>query len=263
MTLLRYRIHAGAGRANECKDGNVKGDAVIEWVEDWGPLITLSSTVVLAVITAVLVYLTKVMADSARTAATQSRIAAEASLASVAAAEAAVDVAFDVEPLMTTTVKEMEDASELLSAAGMGRDEVITPALWAKLLSWREVKLTCRGNTVSLHGLILSEVTTEEPATSGAASGIKMSVGTPHGLQLPTTEALPRLMHVGEAVIFDVPDRPAGEALEGFRASVLYAFGNGAIRRREVEWIGPPQFPGEPFDASSAPNESGPDGEEK
>jgi hypothetical protein len=72
--------------------------AVLQWVNDWGPLITLSAGVLLAAITGWYAYLTKQIADSARASAEQSRIAAEASLSSAAAVEASIDVHFDVEP---------------------------------------------------------------------------------------------------------------------------------------------------------------------
>ena len=59
------------------QDQRVHSGTVIKWVNDWGPLITLSSAVVLAGVTAWLAYLTMILARSARTAAADARVAAE------------------------------------------------------------------------------------------------------------------------------------------------------------------------------------------
>lgn len=125
------------------EDRLMNADAVIIWVATWGPLVTLSSTVLLAAITAWLAYLTKVMADSAQKAAEQSRIAAEASLASVAAAEASIDVRFDVEPYITSTAGETRRALEILELGGLNLDDEVPAGFFSKISAWRGVRLTC------------------------------------------------------------------------------------------------------------------------
>lgn len=217
----------------------VNSRAVTDWVETWGPLVTLASTVVLAGITAWLAHLTKVMADGARTAAEQSRIAAEASLSSVAAAEASVDVRFDVAPVMGSTVGELERAVRGLEASGMSRDDEFTPEMMAKITAWRSVHLTCRGATVSVHGLKVTYIGVQED--TGDDTNLQMISGRSYDMVLAPSDDLPRPCHSGETIEFEVPDRPLDEQIVEIATTVLYAFGNGPIREREAKWTKPPQ----------------------
>lgn len=198
---------------------------------------TLASTVILAGITAWLAWLTKVMADSARTAAEHSRVAAEASLASVAAAEAAVDVRFDVQPIMGTTAGEMREALRLLEEVdGISDADEITPALLGKVTRWSRVELTCLGATVTVHGMDLTFVTIETGSDSDER-GV-WSEGKSCELAL-SSSGLPRLLHGGEKISFDVPDRPTDERLVDFSTTVRYSFGDGPVREREAKWRRP------------------------
>jgi hypothetical protein len=189
--------------------------------------------VVLAAITAWLAYLTKVMADGARTAAEQSRIAAEASLSSVAAAEASIDVRFDVEPVMGSTVGELRRAISDLEASGITGDDEVTPELMAKVTAWRILQLTCRGATVSVHGLRVTYISVQDRADNPRLTKI---TGRSYDMALAPSGELPRLCHAGESIEFAMSDRPFDELLAEVGTTVLYAIGNGPIREREATW---------------------------
>ncbi|PTR44718.1 hypothetical protein C8K38_103215 [Rhodococcus sp. OK611] len=209
-------------------------------MNDWDPLIILVSTVALTAITGYYAYLTRSLASSARTAAEQSRIAAEASLSSVAVAEASVDVQFDVEPGMRATLGQVRQLLSRLELEGLRPDDAVDDSL-AKVTSWQNLLLTCRGATVTVHGLKLTYVFVQnpDPTDSHVVSGI----GTYYdemGLTPTETETLPRLCHAGETVQFEVKDRTAGEQLVEIRVAISYSFGNGPVRAREANWTRPP-----------------------
>lgn len=230
----------GRRKPRVLQDQRVYLATVTTWVADWGPFITLLSTVLLAAITAWLAYLTKVMADSARTSAEQSRVAAEASLSSVAVAEASLDVQFSVEPVINFTLDELEGLFHELESEGMGRDTELTPDLFRRISTWGEVALTCQGATVNLHGLQLTGVSVQDPTHTDSDAQVGTHTVYDDGVELASTETLPRLCHKGETVRFEVTDRPVGERLAEFSASVSYAVGNGPVRAREVHWTEPP-----------------------
>ncbi|WP_148077129.1 hypothetical protein [Nocardioides aurantiacus] len=209
----------------------MNSDAVINWVKDWGPLITLASTVILAGITAWLAILTKFMANSAGKAAEHSKTAAEASAASVAATEAAIDVNFDVVPRMGSTVGEITRMLNVLESAGLSMDAEVTPKLMDSMTAWRDVDLTCRGATVNVHGLTITFIYLRDPDSES-----RVVRGQSENLELQAGVELPRLCHAGEIISFEVPERPIDEDLDGFKGEVSYSFGTGAIRVRQVEW---------------------------
>lgn len=204
------------------------------WVETWGPLVTLMSTVALAVVTGWLAYVTMAMANTAKEAAEQSRIAAESSLAAVAAAEAAVDVRFDLEPLRTSTAGEMLQAAELLQLGGLKSDDEVPDEFFSRILAWRAVRLTCRGATVNVHAVKVTSVTIQD--RSDQDSRIQKSTTSVRDIELAGSDELPRLCHVDEVLEFDVVGRPPGEKLVEVIGAVSYSFGAGAIRQREVKW---------------------------
>jgi hypothetical protein len=208
--------------------------SVIEWVTTWGPLVTLSSTVLLAIVTAWLAYVTKVMADSAKDAAVQSRIAAEASLASVAAAEASVDVRFDAQPSMGATAGEMLRAVEMLQLGGLRGEDEVPPDFFPKVSTWRGVRLTCRGATVTVHGLRLVGVSVQDQKRSD--STVFHTASETCDIELVCVEDLPRMAHTDEVLNFQVENRTTGEEVVGFTARVSYSFGIGEVRAREVTW---------------------------
>lgn len=209
-------------------------DAVTNWVGTWGPLVTLASTIALAAITAWYAYLTKVIANSSEKSAEQSRIAAEASLASVAAAEASVDVRFDVEPSISSTADEMRRALEkLVDEGGLGPSDEVSMEHLSKSLTWTGVQLICRGATVTVHGLKVTYVSVLE---SPPDSKIKSTTGQHQDVELVCHVDLPRLCHVSEAIEFDVPNRHAGEVLDAFTTVLSYSFGVGPVRQRELKW---------------------------
>jgi hypothetical protein len=140
-----------------------------------------------------LAYLTKVMGASARTSAEQSRIAAEASLASVAVAEASVDVQFDLRPEKLVPrqfnagpelVRELESLGMIEASRPDGPYTV--PVEYLELqLGWRTVVLTCRGATVSVHGLRVTLVGTQPKE---GAKGSKKTWDLPNRGELAPTE---------------------------------------------------------------------------
>lgn len=214
---------------------------VTNWVNSWGPLITLVSTVVLALITGWLAYLTKVMADSANESATQARIAAEATLASVAVAEATVSIKFDVRAIFGSTVGALERRLEDLVSDGMSGDEEVTQELLQGITAWTNIQLTCRGNTVTVRGLSLTSVTLRDKPDDGA---VRVYTTTHHEVPLASAESLPRIFHEDESLTFDVEGRSTGEDLVSFKTLVQYSIGDGPVRVREVEWTGKPPKPG-------------------
>lgn len=206
-----------------------------DWMNDWDPLIVLVSTVALTAITGYYAYLTRSMASSARTAAEQSRIAAEASLSSVAVAEASVDVQFDVKPGMLTTLGDVRQLLSRLESEGSRPDDTVS---FSEITSWKNLLLTCRGATVTVHGLKLTYVSVQNPDPTD--SNVVSSTGTYYeDMDLIPTENLPRLCHAGETVQFEVKDRSAGENLAEIRATISYSFGNGPVRAREANWTRP------------------------
>lgn len=210
---------------------------IIPWVETWDSFITLLSSLILAAITAWLAWLTKKMAASAKEAATQSRIAAQASLASVAAAEASVDVRFDVEPYLSSTAGKMRKALEILLEGGLKSGAPVTPGLLEKISAWNKVKLTCRGATVTVHALTVTKVVTSERSDPG--SKIQKTNTTHQDIELRCLDELPRLCHANETIEFTVPDRTEDEGLVEFTATLAYSFGAGSVRQREVKWRKP------------------------
>jgi hypothetical protein len=218
----------------------VHSTTVIKWVNDWGPLITLLSTVLLAAVAAWLTYVTAAMAASAEMSAEQSRLAAEASLSSVVAAEASIDVRFDVNPVRVSTVGQVEGMLQGLGSAGSRRDTGLTPELMRAITVWQEVALTCRGATVSVHGLDLAFIGVQDPLRPDSKLRRVISgVSYDPGIELIPTERLPRLCHTGDTVRFEVKDRPVGERLAEIHANVSYAFGNGPVLTQEVHWREP------------------------
>lgn len=209
---------------------------MVEWVEIWGPLVTLCSTVGLAIVTGWLAYVTKAMADSARSAAEQSRIAAEASLASVAAAEASVDVRFDLEPNQTSTKGALEHALQILELAG-SPDMALSPDFFSKISKWTGARLTCVGATVTVHAFRIAAVTVQEPHKSDA--DIQKTTTSYADVELETLQPLPRLCHASEVLSFEVLGRSAGEDIHQIEGVVSYSFGTGSIREREVTWKKP------------------------
>jgi hypothetical protein len=201
------------------------------WVNDWSPLLTLLSTLVLLVVTVWLAYLTKVLAAFAKTTEELSRVA-------VAVAEASTEVRFEVEPRISSDLNDLPEVQELQRKQNSGKasptDYVdITDDMVQRVRVWREIVLTCKGATVDVHGLRLTSV-----GAFSVGSGIQK---LPRDLYRPdveliSTETLPRTCRAGQVVRFEVRDRPIGEPLASFDAIVSYAFGNGAIRTREVTW---------------------------
>ncbi|CPU35576.1 Uncharacterised protein [Mycobacteroides abscessus] len=214
---------------------NLTADAPT-WVATWGPLATLVSTVALAAITAWYAILTKSLARSARDSADQARLAAEASRTSAAATEASVDVQFDLVPGRQSTAGEMRWLLTDLTARGMRDDEEVTPDLLAKVMAWRQVLVTCRGATVTVHGFDLSYVAVDDPPSADSSVRRSRVTTFDEGYELQSAVPLPRLCHSGESIRFDISGRPVGELVSQIRGVVHYSIGNGPKRGRQAKW---------------------------
>lgn len=210
---------------------------IVSWLATWDSLITLVSSLILAAITAWLAWITKNMAASAKEAATQSRIAAQASLAAVAAAEASVDVRFEVEPSFSSTVDKVRKAIEIMQVGGMDPTDPVPAGLFEKVSAWTRVRLICRGATVTVHALKVTGIATVEPTQAGAE--IRTYTSTGKDIKLTCLDELPRLCHANETIEFSVPDRAEDEGLVEFTAILSYSFGTGSVREREVKWQKP------------------------
>jgi hypothetical protein len=157
---------------------------------DWGPLLTLSTSVALAFITGWYALLTKRLAKSSSESAQSARIAAEASRAGASAAEASVNVRFSAGPVY-------------LIRAGGGHDGAET------VLS--AVTLTCTGATVHVHGVTMRQV--GEATGTNDRSWVTRDLGEDLEAyedsmgQVPGT--LPLKMHHGETMFFRRPDDPS------------------------------------------------------
>ena len=104
------------------------------------------------------------------------------------------------------------------------------------------IAVTCCGATVNLHGLRLTYIGVQvEPSSQSKGRAVR-GEGYSDDTDLTTTEELPRLLHAGETVRFDVNDRAVGERLVELHAAVSYGFGDSPVRTRQVRWEKPRQL---------------------
>ncbi|MFC6155863.1 hypothetical protein ACFPWP_04195 [Kribbella jiaozuonensis] len=204
------------------------------WVQTWGPLITLASTVLLAAITAWLAWLTKVMADAARTAAKHSQTAAEASQASVAATEAAINIDFAVTPnlvFLGSALKELLDKAE---ASGLKAKDPITSDFLQPLMELDGVKVECMESTVYIHGCRIDAI--GKPVEDSKT----MTITTSCEIDLESREEkLPHQLHRGENIDFKFESKPEppGTRIKEIRATIFYGFTSGGeVRERSASW---------------------------
>lgn len=209
---------------------------VAHLVAEWGPLITLISTVTLAGITAWYAYLTKSLAESAHDSAEQARIAASAGRAAADAAEAAIDVRFELAPETTSTLGQLNNLlKELASTGELRSEDKVPPRVLARIMTWVGVSITCSGATVTVHGFELRSVTVAEPRQDETKMRTAQ-VTTFKDYALPPQDALPQLRHAGEKLQFTIADRPVGELISEISGVVKYSIGSGRVRERNVEW---------------------------
>ena len=191
--------------------------------EDWGPLIQLICTVLLAAVTAWLTWLTKRMADAGRDAARHAQTAAEASLASVAATQASADVTFSVAPALSSTAGAVSRTllEQTVSEDRHKKDDLVTIDMLLPAMKVSSLSVTTRGATVYIHGVRLDHVTHPDAEKSHV-------VRTEHSeTDLSTSDALPRRFHRGEGLSFDVPDGFIRPDVVRIAATILYSFDGG------------------------------------
>jgi hypothetical protein len=204
------------------------------WVDDWGPLISLASTVLLLGVTAWYAVLTKKVADASRDAAVQARIAAQASLAAVSAAEAAIEVMFKLAPTRGSTVGDL--ATSLKEAAGsgeIGNDQPMTIGMLADYTRLATIGLVCEGSTVYVHGCRLETLSLPRTEDGSHVMSETIRVRAP----MESVGPAPRRLHNGESMAFRAPERSVGERYAAMSCTVSYSF-DGAEGRFErlVSW---------------------------
>jgi hypothetical protein len=224
-------ILPGAGSSTPQVTQNITG-----WVQTWGPLITLASTVLLAAITAWLAWLTKVMADAARTAAEHSQTAAEASRASVAATEAAINIDFALTPNLVTRASSLMDLIDNAKASGLKEKDPITSDLWQPIMEFDGIKVECKESTVYIHGCRIDAI--GKPVEDSKT----MTITTSCEIDLEVRdEKLPHQLHRGETLDFKFESKPEppGTKITEIRATIFYGFtSSGEVRERSASWRG-------------------------
>lgn len=188
-----------------------------QFIGEWGSLIVTS---LLAIITAWYVVLTRTIAqasresaESAREAAQGARLAAEASRASADAAIAGLQVDFEITPFYSFGFDERME----------GKDEI-------------GVQLRARGPAVFVHRLVLDFVGVPEIVNSGrvfTTAGI-------HDTELLPREPVPRRLHAGEALYFELPaGQPRPQNVGALSGRVEYSVdGSAPVATRHVDWRG-------------------------
>jgi hypothetical protein len=213
------------------------------WVSDWGPLVTLASTVLLLGVTGWYAWLTKRVADASRDAAAHAKTAAEATLASVSAAEATIEVKFRVEPILGSTVGGVLRLLEEASHAGdLRADEVVTRGMLARYMRLTDIKLVCEGATVHVHGCRLDSLSwpQNEDGTHTLTETLRVL--------LSPRDDQPRRLHRGESMHFLPPERPVGEHVTSMRCTVYYSFdGTESRYERIATWQEGDQRPDQPL----------------
>lgn len=202
------------------------------WVAEWGPLVTLASTVVLLGVTAWYAWLTKRVADASRDAAVHAKIAAQASLASVSAAEAAIPVTFRLEPASSGTAGGLRKLLEKATKTGnIENDQPVTQEMLASFMRLNEVGLVCEGSTVYVHGCQLD--TLSVPQNEDGSHIATETVQAP----LEPGDSSPRRLHKGESMTFRIPERPTGERVTAMSCTISYSFdGTQGRFERKVHW---------------------------
>lgn len=188
-----------------------------QFIGEWGTLIV---TFLLAIITAWYVVLTRTIAqasrasaESAREAAQGARLAAEASRASAGAAIAGLQVDFEITPFYS-----------------FGPDE--------RLEGHGEfgVQVRARGPAVFVHGLLLDFVGVPKIRNFGRS----FTTAGIHDIELLPREPVPRRLHAGEALYFDLPaGQPRQLNVGELVGRVKYSVdGSAPVATRHVEWLG-------------------------
>ena len=208
------------------------------WIQDWGPLVTLGSAVLLTLVTAWLAWVTMRMAKGAKDAAEYSKTAAEASLASAAAMQASVSVEFTLSPLRAAkNVGTMRKFLEDEIAKGFLRDdEEADTRMLDSILAITGIRLQCDGSAVYIHAGRVAEICRE-----GEREG-RIDCSATNIVLATSSVALPHRLHKGESLSFGVVGFQPGERVVRITAVIDYSFdGQTAVNQRLVSWRASPQ----------------------
>jgi hypothetical protein len=209
---------------------------VSSWVQAWGPLVTLASAVLLALVTAWLAWVTMRMAKGAKDAAEYSKTAAEASLASAAAMQASVPVEFTLSPTRSTKASKIIDFLKDEVAKGfLGEDQEVDLNMFDSITTIDQLGLRCDGSAVYIRGGRIVEICREPESANNIrceATNIVLA---------PSTISLPHRLHKNEAFSFDVPGFHPGEWIVRITAIIDYSFDGQTIQQRLVVWRKPPR----------------------
>jgi hypothetical protein len=209
---------------------------ISRWVQDWGPLIALTSAVLLTLVTAWLAWVTMRMAKGAKDAAEYSKIAAEASLAATASIQASAPVEFALSPARETRVrKTLELLNDMVSKDASRAEEEVDISLFDPILTITAIQLVCDGSAVYVPGGRIVEVCRETRRDVIECQATQITLAT-------ASVALPRRLHKGESIKFNLAGFEPGERIVRIRAVIDYSFiGQNPVQERLVVWRGGPQ----------------------
>lgn len=210
-----------------------EANEVASWIEEWGPLIGLASTVMLLFVTAWYAFLTKRMADAGRDAARHAETAAKASMASVAATQASAEVTFSVEPGFESTVGELSDFLEQsIESGGLDAENDVTIAMIKPAMRVSAISIVNNGATVYVHDCQLKQVTHPDQGRSNALSTVYVDTDlSAKGASRPVH------LHKGEGMRLSVPQGIIEPNIVHLELVVLYSFDGGdATYRRAASW---------------------------
>jgi hypothetical protein len=204
----------------------------------------MATTVALLAVTGWYATLTRRIAEANTQAAAHAETAAKASLAAVAAAEASVDVAFDVEPRLHTTLGEVQALIERVTAEGMSPEAEATSML-RPLMRLGGVDLLCQGAAVFVHECRLDAIERDVSDRSEPASGLRVRATetVSERVDLTPRDQLPRRLHKGESVAFSLPHEVPGDQVVRIDVTLLFSFSDsGKTYERRLDWSQRPEL---------------------
>ena len=210
---------------------------VSHWVQDWGPLLTLISAVLLTLVTAWLAWVTTRMAKGAKDAAEYSKTAAQASLASAAAIQASASVEFTLAPLPVTNIGKMLELLKDMVAKDVSRGRDDVDVRWFDpIMAIKRIGLRCDGSAVYIHGGRIIEICREgRRIDSIECEATQIAL-------LAASVVLPYRLHKGESLAFGVAGFQPGERIVRITAFIDYSFDDrSAMYQRLVIWNAGPR----------------------
>lgn len=205
------------------------------WVQDWGPLVTLISAVLLALVTAWLAWVTTRIAKGAKDAAKYSEIAAKSSFESAAAIRASAPVEFTLGISRVTKTDKMLGVLNDMISENAARAREQTDIRWFNS-TWviDGLELRCDGSAVYIHGGRIVEIYREVARHDIECEATRVV--------LVDSVALPRRLHKGEILRFGVDCFQPGEQVVGMTIIIDYSFdGQNTVHQRLVAWHAEPE----------------------